>query len=419
MKFRLHIFLIISLIFIFGCSMVQQIKYPDLPKQCTIIPKNTGGCQANFRLYYYEPSTDSCEIFHYGGCGTAPPFRTLIECHTTCIQRFGPEKELSDEDIRYELDYLRSAYQGQLDYAYEQESYINSLLSGFPERKLGLFQNQDVFSTFITFPDNKIRTLVLFQKIQDTQTCLNKGGRVIENPSSGEFLGCAPKLGFPQSIERSYPKEALERISKCEVFMEDSKCFGNIALDFNNPKLCKIPNELYHNWGSKKNGCIEYFIEIKPDPQICNDIDDYNLRADCWNKLQEVKPSIETCEASMGRKDSCLQELAYKQNDSSLCYKLTNGESECIRSYGVDDCFKTPDYECCHLRNFKDECIVWFAGKGDFGYEECKQVEKDNHKEDCILSLSPEQLPANPCEIVNDPKYKKSCIRAIAIKLSM
>lgn len=345
-KSLIFILLITALIFVSSCSTIQKVIYFDLPDECLVVPKDGTGiflkmrCLANFQLYYYDPFTDACKVFTYGGCGTAPPFKTETECHNTCIQRFGAGKELSDGDIRYELNYLRQEFNRRLESTYkyykneeqkQKREHINSILSRFVSQELGLFQNQMVISTLVTFPDGKIRVLVIFRDIQDSQSCIGNNGVVIEEPTTNGFIGCAPRLGFSKQIHKKFPDESLKKVAECEILMLEGNCSAEIALENNDPAICEIIAPTREN-------CIRSFIESNPDPAICNSLGDYKIRGSCWDQLQEVVPSMETCQAANDeeRRNLCILHLAYAKEDRSLFKYLVNEEK----------------------RNWKDECKI-------------------------------------------------------------
>lgn len=57
---------------------------PGKPPGCYLAPE-AGPCEALQPRYYYNPATDGCEKFYYGGCGgNFNRFATLEECLQTC-----------------------------------------------------------------------------------------------------------------------------------------------------------------------------------------------------------------------------------------------------------------------------------------------------------------------------------------------
>ncbi|XP_061486733.1 eppin-like [Rhineura floridana] len=66
------------------CGYVCQepvIDFCHLPSVC-------GNCKAMFARYFYNVSTQKCELFIYGGCGgNKNNFETEDECVKTCGQR--------------------------------------------------------------------------------------------------------------------------------------------------------------------------------------------------------------------------------------------------------------------------------------------------------------------------------------------
>ncbi|XP_066938542.1 uncharacterized protein [Macrobrachium rosenbergii] len=61
-------------------------QVPRRHPMCGVTPP-TGDCRAAFPRYYYNPRTDQCDCFLYGGCGQEGlkySYRTLEECVATC-----------------------------------------------------------------------------------------------------------------------------------------------------------------------------------------------------------------------------------------------------------------------------------------------------------------------------------------------
>uniref|UniRef100_U3FVH1 Kunitz inhibitor 3 n=1 Tax=Micrurus fulvius TaxID=8637 RepID=U3FVH1_MICFL len=55
------------------------------PKLCSL-PSETGKCNARKISFYYNPDSNKCQKFVYGGCGgNANNFKTIHECQRTCI----------------------------------------------------------------------------------------------------------------------------------------------------------------------------------------------------------------------------------------------------------------------------------------------------------------------------------------------
>nr|prf inhibitor,chymotrypsin [Vipera ammodytes] len=57
----------------------------DRPKFC-YLPADPGRCLAYMPRFYYNPASNKCEKFIYGGCrGNANNFKTWDECRHTCV----------------------------------------------------------------------------------------------------------------------------------------------------------------------------------------------------------------------------------------------------------------------------------------------------------------------------------------------
>uniref|UniRef100_H9GVY4 BPTI/Kunitz inhibitor domain-containing protein n=1 Tax=Anolis carolinensis TaxID=28377 RepID=H9GVY4_ANOCA len=58
-------------------------------KFCHLLP-NPGPCRAVVPRYFYNPKSNRCEKFIYGGChGNKNNFETLKDCHYTCVGKWG------------------------------------------------------------------------------------------------------------------------------------------------------------------------------------------------------------------------------------------------------------------------------------------------------------------------------------------
>ena len=55
----------------------------DLPEECYLEP-NSGPCFGAMPMYYFDSSTNSCEMFIWGGCQGTVPFQSLLECQNAC-----------------------------------------------------------------------------------------------------------------------------------------------------------------------------------------------------------------------------------------------------------------------------------------------------------------------------------------------
>lgn len=88
--FLISLFAFASLL-LSGCSATGDILNADLkmnevqinPHRCDIKPQ-TGQCRAAFTKYYFNPNTQRCEQFIWGGCNGSVPFENLESCHQSC-----------------------------------------------------------------------------------------------------------------------------------------------------------------------------------------------------------------------------------------------------------------------------------------------------------------------------------------------
>lgn len=107
-----------------GCNTTHIPPVPDLDE-----------CFANFQGYEYDLNTDSC-IYLFSTC-PMPSFGSFTDC-TKCIKKFGKNKNMSFDDLAYELTSTNSP-------AHFEKKY-------FP-RHLGIY---DGLKFIETYEDNKI-----------------------------------------------------------------------------------------------------------------------------------------------------------------------------------------------------------------------------------------------------------------------
>ena len=67
-----------------GLLFQFQLTEGQAPDFCRLRPKE-GMCRAAFFKYFYNPRSQNCEKFTYGGCdGNANNFDTHSDCMSTC-----------------------------------------------------------------------------------------------------------------------------------------------------------------------------------------------------------------------------------------------------------------------------------------------------------------------------------------------
>ncbi|XP_076800682.1 uncharacterized protein LOC143445457 isoform X3 [Clavelina lepadiformis] len=73
-------------------QVVERVK----PAKC-FLPKVTGKCRASFVMFYYNPTTDKCQLFVYGGCGgNENKFEIPEDCQNECGGEISREVERED-----------------------------------------------------------------------------------------------------------------------------------------------------------------------------------------------------------------------------------------------------------------------------------------------------------------------------------
>lgn len=76
-------------------DLKPQAKEP-LPEKCRLKPDG-GPCKALFWKYYFDPKTNECKEFVYGGCEGVVPFETREECAQECLEQQA-EPVIPDDD---------------------------------------------------------------------------------------------------------------------------------------------------------------------------------------------------------------------------------------------------------------------------------------------------------------------------------
>uniref|UniRef100_H9GB44 Tissue factor pathway inhibitor n=1 Tax=Anolis carolinensis TaxID=28377 RepID=H9GB44_ANOCA len=60
------------------------------PPEFCHLPPDTGPCKAYMPRYFYNPKSNRCEEFIYGGCrGNKNNFKTFKSCHYSCVGKWG------------------------------------------------------------------------------------------------------------------------------------------------------------------------------------------------------------------------------------------------------------------------------------------------------------------------------------------
>ncbi|XP_064648807.1 papilin-like [Lineus longissimus] len=81
-------------------SALTTTATPAIPNACSIGP-DTGPCKASFLRYFYNPVSNKCEEFLYGGCrGNGNRFNTVEMCEMICVTASGDGNENQDTTVR-------------------------------------------------------------------------------------------------------------------------------------------------------------------------------------------------------------------------------------------------------------------------------------------------------------------------------
>ncbi|XP_076639644.1 kappaPI-actitoxin-Avd3b-like [Colletes latitarsis] len=75
---------LVGILFVAICATMMYEASAGIGPQC-LLPLDHGPCRANVPKYGYNPDTDRCEQFLYGGCmGNGNNFDSLSECKQIC-----------------------------------------------------------------------------------------------------------------------------------------------------------------------------------------------------------------------------------------------------------------------------------------------------------------------------------------------
>nr|XP_008117946.1 PREDICTED: protease inhibitor 4 isoform X3 [Anolis carolinensis]XP_016852537.1 PREDICTED: protease inhibitor 4 isoform X3 [Anolis carolinensis] len=81
-------------LFAFGAELALTHGQPEF---CHL-PPDPGPCKAYMPRYFYNPKSNKCEEFIYGGCrGNKNNFETFKSCHYTCVEKPGTCPKTSPE----------------------------------------------------------------------------------------------------------------------------------------------------------------------------------------------------------------------------------------------------------------------------------------------------------------------------------
>jgi len=81
-----RIFFSCLVLLLLGACAGSQDSDNGLPVKCVDKP-DAGTCNGRLPRFWYDYQTDSCRMFHYGGCGGHVPFETREACEELCVAK--------------------------------------------------------------------------------------------------------------------------------------------------------------------------------------------------------------------------------------------------------------------------------------------------------------------------------------------
>jgi hypothetical protein len=74
---------IVAIVNLVGCSSAQDTENA-LPVRCLDTP-DPGPCNRRIPRFYYDYPSNTCRMFHHGGCGGHVPFESRVACERACV----------------------------------------------------------------------------------------------------------------------------------------------------------------------------------------------------------------------------------------------------------------------------------------------------------------------------------------------
>jgi hypothetical protein len=111
-----------------------------------------------------------------------------------------------------------------------------------------------------------------------------------------------------------------EKCSELEISFDEFTCIKKIALNKEDPRLCKEISYL--------STYVECYVGIalkKKDVSICNEIKQSTLKQSCISKVAVESLNEELCLEleSLATRDDCFYKIALEKNDASVCENIS------------------------------------------------------------------------------------------------
>lgn len=99
--------------------IVSSYAYSGPRERCSLKP-DPGLCRAAFTKYFFDPASNSCKAFMWGGCGGTVPFDRYKECASACFGKSSFKNTRLKEKLAESLKkWQKLKRQWGNDYAYD------------------------------------------------------------------------------------------------------------------------------------------------------------------------------------------------------------------------------------------------------------------------------------------------------------
>jgi len=153
-------------------------------------------------------------------------------------------------------------------------------------------------------------------------------------------------------------------------------------------KECQAYNQ------TQKDECIKYYAIVNENPDLCYNLNNYNVRKEC------IQTSIDPKEVSKYKKD--LDFKRYLQMVASQTQVPQQKTEENTFEAQIKQCMKNT------LRSY-DDCLSEFA-KTNKDITLCDKIKTDEYRRSCIANIVLEKKDMSICSKLNFEPDKQLCL---------